>query len=483
MSTYTTELTVTRPAYLGGDQWVLKNLNEITILFGKNGAGKSKLLRTLRDSNKNTYHYTSPERAGDITHDVGIMQEELTGDRRANRSQHNLSPTYRQESVSRIQALQLKIGNVTGHSGEISPVSLNEIKEFIEILLPDFEFKVTDQNPPYELKRLPNGEKVTSVNNLSSGESEILTLALDILTVCAMWKIDKQEQKILLIDEPDTHLHPDLQQHLAHFLVKILENYKVQMIVATHSTTLLSALGYHGEDKTSIIYINNSVNEQTAKKFDKVLQELSTCLGGHALMGPLFNAPILLVEGDDENKIWSQVPRYHKMKIAVIPCNGSDEVKNYQKTLEKLFSNLRSDQSTPVGYALLDGDKSIPNEDEHNPQQNIRYLKLSCLESENLFITNEVLTLLGTDWDRAKEKIKLESSNYGEKKSKLDSCDTWERKTADIKDVIQQLVYILDPDKKVPWTIRVAKCIGDKKPGGQIADFLGSEIITSLWKD
>lgn len=483
MSTYQTELTIVRPAHLGGTQWILKNLNEITILFGKNGSGKSKLLRTLRDSDKNTYHYTSPERAGDITHDVGIMQEELTGDKRANRSQQNLSPTYRQEAVSRIQALQLKIGNVTGHSGEKSPVSLNEIKEFISILLPDFEFKVTDQNPPYELKRLPNGEKVTSVNHLSSGESEILTLALDILTVCAMWEIDKQEQKILLIDEPDTHLHPDLQQHLANFLVKVLEKYKVQMIIATHSTTLLSALGYHGEDKTSIIYLNNSTTDQVAKKFDKVLQELSTCLGGHALMGPLFNAPLLLVEGDDENKIWSQIPRYNKVKIAVIPCNGGDEVKNYQKTLEKLFSNLRSDQSTPVGYALLDSDKSIPNEDAHNSQKNIKYLQLSCLESENLFLTDEVLTLLGTNWDNAKTKIKQESLNYGEKKTKLDSCDTWDRKTVDVKDVIQQLIYILDPDKKVPWTIRVAKCIGDKKPEGQIADFLGTEIINALWKD
>ena len=144
---------------------------------------------------------------------------------------------------------------------------------------------------------------------------------------------------------------------------------------------------------------------------------------------------------------------------------------------------MRSDQSAPVGYALLDSDKNIPNEDKHNPQKNIKYLKLSCLESENLFLSDEVLTLLGTNWDNAKTKIKQESSNYGEKKSKLDSCETWCRKTIDIKDVIQQIVYILDPDKKVPWTIRVAKCIGDKKPEGQIADFLGTELIAALWKN
>lgn len=482
MPIYFPELNISRPGFLGDNQWKLKFLNEITVLFGKNGSGKSHLLRNLRDTNKNIFHYTSPERAGDIVHDVGIMQEELTGEKRANKTKYNLSQTYRQQAVSRIQALLIKLGHLTGRS-EVNPINLNDIENFLKILLPDFDFIITDQNPPFELKRINNNEKVSSVNNLSSGESEILTLALDILTVCAMWEVDKQEQRILLIDEPDTHLHPDLQQHLALFLIKILDKYKVQMFVATHSTTLLSALGYHGEDKTSIIYLNNYTEDQSAKKFDKALQELSTCLGGHALMGPLFNAPILLVEGDDENKIWSQVPRYNKVKIAVIPCNGSTEVKNYQKTLEKLFSNLRSDQSVPVGYALLDGDKSVPNEDEHNPQKNIKYLQLSCLESENLFLTDEVLALLGTNWEDAKTKIKQQSSNYGERKSKLDSCNTWDRKTADIKDIIQPLVYILDPDKKVPWTIRIAKCIGDKKPDGQIADFLGGNLVNSLWKE
>jgi len=482
MSNYLTEITITRPAHLGNDNWILKNLNKITVLFGKNGSGKSQLLRTLKNTDRNKYHYVSPERSGEISHDVGIMQEELNIGSRGKRRNNNLAQTYRQESVSRIQALLIKLGNIAGRS-EPNPINLRDIEDYLQILLPDFVFKITDQNPPYELKRIHTDEKITSVNNLSSGESETLTLALDILTVCAMWEIDKQEQRILLIDEPDTHLHPDLQQHLAQFLVKILDKYKVQMIIATHSTTLLSALGYHGEDKTSIIYINNSISDQKAKKFDKVLQELSTCLGGHALMGPLFNAPILLVEGDDENKIWSHVPRYNKVKIAVIPCNGGDEVKNYQKTLEKLFSNLRSNESEPVGYALLDGDKEIPNEDAHNPQKNIKYLKLSCLESENLFLTDEVLSLLGTTWEEAKEKIKEASSNYGEKKIKLDKCDNWDRKTADIKDVIQQLVYILDPDKKVPWTLRVAKCIGDKKPEGQIAEFLGENIIKALWKE
>lgn len=477
MATYFQNLTVTRPAHLGGNQWELKDLNEITVLFGKNGSGKSQLLRNLRNTNQSVYHYTSPERAGDITHDVGIMQEELNAPSRANRRQNNLAPTYRQESVSRIQALLIKIGNLTGRSNP-SPVNLQDIERFLQILLPDFQFSITGQNPPFEFKRIHNDERVSSVNTLSSGESEILTLALDLLTICAIWELDSQTERVLLIDEPDTHLHPDLQQHLGHFLVQLLDKYKVQMIIATHSTTLLSALGYHGGEKTSIIYLNNSVNEQKAIKFERTLQELSTCLGGHALMGPLFGAPLLLVEGDDDNKIWSQVPRYHKVKLAVIPCNGVDEVKNYQKTLEKVFASLRTDQSSPVGFALLDGDQNLPQ--GGTQQQNIKFIKLACAESENLFLTDEVLTSFDTNWESAKTKIKSESQNFGEKKAKLDECDSWDRKNCDIKEVILQLSQIISP-KNVPWTQRVAKCIGDKKPEGQLADFLGEQVISSIW--
>lgn len=481
MARYFKDLSIRRPNFLGGGEWELKGLNEITILFGKNGSGKSQLLRILRDTNHKLYHYTSPERAGEISHDVGIMQEELNAPTRAGRRTQNLATTYRQESVSRIQALLIKIGNLAGRAAP-SPVNLKDIESFLQILLPDFQFNVTGENPPYEFKRLDNDQRVTSVSTLSSGEAEILTLALDLLTICAIWELDNQHERILLIDEPDTHLHPDLQQHLGHFFVQLLDKYKVQMVIASHSTTLLSALGYHGQEKTSVIYLNNSVNEQKAIKFEKTLQELSTCLGGHALMGPLFSAPLLLVEGDDDNKIWSQVPRYHKVKLAVIPCDGAEQVKSYQKTLERIFASLRTDQTQPVGFALLDGDQTLPVADANNPQANIKYIKLACRESENLFLTDEVLIFLGfADWEEAKHKIKANSVKFGTKQTKLDQCDTWDRKNYDIKDVIVQLSQILSP-KNVPWTQRVAKCIGDKKPEGQLAGFLGSDVIDSIWK-
>ena len=60
--------------------------------------------------------------------------------------------------------------------------------------------------------------------------------------------------------------------------------------------------------------------------FDNYLKKLSSVLGGHALVGPLFGAPLLLVEGDDDHRIWSHVPRQpeHKEIFAVLPCDGDE---------------------------------------------------------------------------------------------------------------------------------------------------------------
>ena len=344
---------------------------------------------------------------------------------------------------------------------------------------------IINSNPPFEITRLKNEEKIDRVAKLSSGESEILALSLDLLTICGIWELEKQQKRVLLIDEPDMHLHPDLQQNFAHFIFEVLNKFNIQILVATHSTTLLSALGYYGGERTSVIYLNNNIDEQKTIKFNYILKELSVCLGGHALMGPLFGAPILLVEGDDDYKIWSYLPRYQNINVAVIPCGGKDEVKKYQSTLEKLFASLRDEIADPVGFALLDGDETLPSPNDINKQINIKFLKLNCLESENLYLTNEVLGLMGINWETAKEKIQVYIENNPindkERKEILKNCNNWDIRKEDIKSIINILENIFD-EKRLPWTIRVAQGLGKTpKPEGQLADFLGEGLIDALW--
>lgn len=346
------------------------------------------------------------------------------------------------------------------------------------MLLPDFAIELKPANPPYRLLRATGGE-VGNVDQLSSGEAQLLTLGLDVLTIGAVWELQGAPRRILLADEPDAHIHPDLQARFADFLVQAGTRFKIQVVVASHSTTLLAALGQFGKENTSVIYLDRTTSVFRAHPFDAVLKEVAACLGGHALMGPLFGLPLLLVEGDDDYRIWSQVPRHHVVSFAVIPTNG-DEIHKYQKTLEQILNSLRSSGLPHAGYALLDGDKPLPQPNPNNPQSHVRFLKLSCHEAENLYLTDEVLGLLDTNWSRASATIAAQSGGYGNKQSKLAQAHSWNRQTDDLKHVINEISQILDP-KKVHWTIRVGQALGRARPQGELKDFLGEDVVTALW--
>ena len=49
-----------------------------------------------------------------------------------------------------------------------------------------------------------------------------------------------KELDVLLLDEPDAHLHPTLQGHLIHKLSQLARENHKQVLLATHSTTILS---------------------------------------------------------------------------------------------------------------------------------------------------------------------------------------------------------------------------------------------------
>lgn len=474
---YYTDVTIGRPGPLGGGQWQLKALNSITVVFGKNGSGKSLLLRSWRDQKADSIHYVVPERTGTLEFEPSYLRQEFTGEQRSQLGKRNYLIEYRQHVVARVQAYFTARGNVRSDTLPGDPADLERL---IGQLIPDFIVELDGlANPPYRLARAADQSSVQNIDQLSSGEAQLLTIGLDLLTIAAIWDIEGRNERLILIDEPDAHIHPDLQVRFADFLVQVAEKYALQVTIATHSTTLMSALGQFGGDEASILYLDRAQSEFIARPFDAITKELSACLGGHALMGPLFGVPLLLVEGDDDYRIWSQVPRHHVVSFAVIPSQG-DEIKKYQASLQQMFTAIRDPAPGVAGYALIDADKGKPQPSASNPQDQIRFIQLRCHESENLYLTDEVLQSLGITWSEASSKIAAEADRFGQKAEFLKTATEWDRKSADIKRVIGELERILDT-KGVHWTIRVARVIGSARPTGQLADFLGEEVLISLW--
>jgi predicted ATPase len=474
---YLSEIEADRPRFLGGGVWQIEGLAPITVIFGRNGSGKSLLLRSLRDQDQDQHHYVSPERAGNISFSASLIEIEGQGHERANRSKQNFDADFRSRVVTRIQSLLL-IRGAREHLQGVA--SRKEIEALASSFLPDFSLEIIPRTPGYVLTRLTSGEKVDNVNVMSSGETESLALALDVLTMCAIWELEDRDRRILLIDEPDTHFHPDLQHRFAEFLVRVTKRFDAQVLVATHSTTMLAALSHFGSGETAVLYLNRQ-DFQTARRTTDVEREIATLLGGHALMGPLFGSPLLLVEGDDDFRIWSQASRHNVVAMAVIPCGGQ-RISQYQQTLETILGSILDSDASPSGFALVDGDKSLPEPNEHRPQDRICFLQLNCHESENLYLSDEVLADMGIDWSEACARVQARAADFGDKQGQLAAIDTWYRRKADIKKVIRELSVCLD-DKSVHWTDRVGRVIGRQRPTGMLADFLGEGVLSAFWSD
>ena len=478
MPIHFSNMSIPRLDQLGGGTWELQNLSEVTVLFGKNGSGKSVLLRAWRDQSEANVHYVTPERTGEMDFQPQYLQQELTPSARRSVSSRNYVPEYRRHIISRIQSYFLTRGNYRGPGS--APASPEELESLVNILVTDLTVElVAAATPPYKLTRVEGRALITGVDQLSSGEAQLVTIALDTLTIAAIWEIQGQPNRVLLIDEPDAHIHPDLQTRFADFIFRIADRFQLQVAIATHSTSLLAALGQFGGIRTSVVYLSRNRSQYRAQVFSDIQKDLAACLGGHILMGPLFGAPILLVEGDDDYRIWSQVPRHHVANFAVIPSNG-EEIKRYQKALESVFASLRDADEEPCGYALLDGDKPLPTPNPQNPQRHVRFLQLACHEVENLYLTDEVLADIGMDWDSASDLITTRAKEFGEKAHILEQAKRWDRKRCDIKGVINEIANIIDT-KPIHWTVRVGRIVGRTRPQGQLADFLSLAVVDSLW--
>jgi predicted ATP-binding protein involved in virulence len=104
----------------------------------------------------------------------------------------------------------------------------------LEFVQESFEFYIV----------LSNKRKIT-FNNLSEGFSAFLSVIMDLLIRTDLIRkqigdFNFQPNGIVLIDEPETHLHLSMQYDILPLVSKLFP--KIQLIVATHSPAIISSL-------------------------------------------------------------------------------------------------------------------------------------------------------------------------------------------------------------------------------------------------
>ena len=231
-----------------GDGNRICGYGDINVILGKNGSGKSTLLRLMDTKLSGAsccVRYITPERGGQLTYEGNID---------TNRSHHinwleesrrgNQWIQFRQSSVSEFRNLEILVLRAIEHEEKVrrSVFTFDDEIEKINLVLDRVKL-LRSERAGFEIQAR-NGERSTPAEDLSSGESELISLAIEIIYFSYLCKTDnyKDQENWLLLDEPDVHLHPDLQYRLMQLLTACMKDTRGKVVIATHSTTILSSL-------------------------------------------------------------------------------------------------------------------------------------------------------------------------------------------------------------------------------------------------
>lgn len=144
-------------------------------------------------------------------------------------SQDNISAQVSKlkDDPAEINNLQDKLGDkVTAHIKKVWPDHPIKIKFQINNLL--LSFLVEDEKVKYKSK---------TTDQRSDGFRQLISF---LLTISAENAINQLSDSLLLLDEPETHLHPQAQEYLKDELIKITRNANNNIVFfATHSNYMI----------------------------------------------------------------------------------------------------------------------------------------------------------------------------------------------------------------------------------------------------
>ena len=468
---------------------ILTNLNNINIILGRNGAGKSKFLRSLDQhlgTNQDFYiRYVSPERAGTFSK-VGHIVTGMSNDPNYLRNARgfNQSPDFKAASASLLSEAETTYLRKLSKTPEIR----NDLRRNFETdrldkinsLLTNISIEAGKYN--FQFKSL-EGELIQP-GDISSGEAEAVSLATEILYFFDT--VDPEKFNVLLLDEPDVHLHPDLQARLAKLIVTMFDEYAdskdmISVCISTHSAPFVCAIA--DSNYTSIGTKGFGVGTVVLKAASVQLRKIGPFFG-HPLSLTLSEDLPLIVEGEDDERVWQQAGRSSNGQIKVFPVLAVSVEQQFQ--LEDFSKGiLNAIYDDPIAFSIRDGDGKINEPLHHLPP--VRRFRLNCYSIENLLTTDECMAVMATTWENfvIMGRTWLEQNPNHEDTLKISALfdDNKRLRHTKIKD-IRQLICSIACVKK-PWEVVVGQALGAVKNNASagnnmLVDFVGEEAIKAV---
>ena len=169
------------------------------------------------------------------------------------------------------------------------------LKEFKDIF-PDLEIEV-------QFEKKVDDYIDVRVLEKKSPDSEINKLPLDAVgtgvlqAIQILSYISVYHPKILILDEPDAHLHPNNQRKILKYIFELAEEKDFQIIISTHSRHVVDM----ADEKTNLMWIKDGgiVSETTSNV--KMLLEIGALDRGDLLKNGFVRYVFLTEDSTDEN--------------------------------------------------------------------------------------------------------------------------------------------------------------------------------------
>lgn len=460
----------------------LIKITRFTVLLGKNGAGKSTLLRKMDSADGHTVKYISPERGGSLKYDPNVdnnMSVNVTWLR--DTRQKNRFEQFRQQSAAQFRQLEMLILREieTDSSKRLNLVyTFDFILEKINALLPAIKLVRADKG----FSIMSKANQLIEEDTISSGEAELIALAIEVL----VFSRSTAMSKLLLLDEPDVHLHPDLQQKFVKFVEETAVAHDIRVVIATHSTAIIGA--FTNDADLQIVPISaKDQGDFVEFKRSAISQQVLPVFGAHPLSTAFNKSPVVLVEGEDDRRVLDQVVRSGNGRYAFTPCvvGTVSDMGEWEEWLNRFLPVIYDE---PRAFSLRDLDDS--QQTDINDIGCVCRVRLNCYAIENLLLSKQCLQEHGfADDDAFKVELHSWAENYPAHKFsaevRLLAEGFGRRRQMKIKNVRNIIVAQLGSNK--PWEVVVGQLIAanasaiDGDPHS-IQSYLGEKAIQSLFR-
>lgn len=365
----------------------IKFCNGLNILSGENGTGKTTVIQQLKGSGNKKFF-------SDITTDKIVVFNPLRNAEK--RTQEQILQRLRSQDLNLKKINDALKGHVindwqltTYYSfGEVFVLAYEDLidlggitkdnavkktsdgfNKILKQVFPQYEIVAEWKDKQLNLSVKKQENILVPIQSLSRGESEVFALLFNVYA-------NRDQEDIFLIDEPELHLNWDLERGLFRFLDWFCENFKKQIIIATHSRVIFES---EFLPKTQFFVWESGHITVKNKPTDEIRQKIA----GDALQLVTafdINKAVFYVEDGSQEQVLEFLRNYFSKDFSVFVVNGRPNVQNLCRYL--------TNEGYKNAYFLADGDnRGIPKE----LGKNNRYIQLKKYSIENYFLHSAVL--------------------------------------------------------------------------------------------